>query len=187
MPYSGPSPPCSPSSAPWVEAEAGARGSVSFRVVTVHLLRHGHAGSRSAWEGEDSVRPLSAKGGEQAEAVADHLGDQKIDRILSSEAVRCVQTVTPLAIRRGLPVEVVPELVEGASTEVALALIRAIVAAGDSAALCSHGDVIPAVVVALAAEAIPVEGGRGLAKGTLVTLAVEDGRIIRATHADPRP
>jgi broad specificity phosphatase PhoE len=33
------------------------------------------------------------------------LGDYRITRILSSPAVRCLQTVEPLAQRRGLPIE----------------------------------------------------------------------------------
>ena len=39
----------------------------------IHLVRHAHAGNRSAWRGDDRVRPLSAKGRAQADAIADAL------------------------------------------------------------------------------------------------------------------
>ena len=83
--------------------------------VIVHLIRHAKAESRSTWTTDDSLRPLSGKGLRQAAALADQCADLGLGRLLSSPAVRCRQTVEPLAERIGLPVEPATELAEGAA------------------------------------------------------------------------
>jgi broad specificity phosphatase PhoE len=70
-----------------------------------YLVRHAHAGDKRAWTGPDRLRPLSAPGRREAHGVLVQLRDYPITRILSRPAVRCLQTVEPLARRRGLPVE----------------------------------------------------------------------------------
>jgi broad specificity phosphatase PhoE len=108
--------------------------------MTVLVVRHAHAGDRSAWQGDDRRRPLSEKGRSQAAALVDVLAEYPVDRILSSEHDRCVQTVEPLAHRRGLEVEHHPALAEGAALDLLRRLLRQ--ARGQHLALCSHGDVI---------------------------------------------
>ena len=75
--------------------------------------------------------------------------------MLSSPFARCRQTVEPVAERHGLPVESTDAMAEGASTKDALELIRSL--AGTEAMLCSHGDVIPAVISALSADGVRVQ------------------------------
>ena len=66
------------------------------------IVRHGE----TAWnrelrfQGQSNV-PLNAIGLAQAERVADALGDESFDRILSSDLDRAVQTAMPLAQRLG--------------------------------------------------------------------------------------
>ena len=48
------------------------------------LIRHGRAGKRSAWAGDDSLRPLDTKGRRQAAALPALLAGFGIERILSS-------------------------------------------------------------------------------------------------------
>ena len=67
-----------------------------------YLVRHAHAGDKRAWLGPDAVRPLSTPGRREAHGLLTRLRDHPITRILSSPAVRCLQTVEPLARRRGL-------------------------------------------------------------------------------------
>ena len=59
----------------------------------LHLIRHAHAGSRSEWEGDDEVRPLSKRGWRQAEAIGVALADSGIDLLWTSRYVRCRQTL----------------------------------------------------------------------------------------------
>jgi broad specificity phosphatase PhoE len=70
-----------------------------------YLVRHAHAGDKQAWQGPDSLRPLSVSGRQEAHGLLTQLRDYPIRRILSGPAVRCLQTVLPLAERRDLRVE----------------------------------------------------------------------------------
>jgi 2,3-bisphosphoglycerate-dependent phosphoglycerate mutase len=72
-----------------------------------YLVRHAHAD----WA-PDEQRPLSSRGQEDALRVAELLCGLPITRIYSSPYRRALQTVTLLASRVGLPVQVEPDLRE---------------------------------------------------------------------------
>ena len=94
--------------------EAGARGpSVVVDMTTLYLVRHGHAGERGHHDGPDVERPLSERGRRQAEGLLRALADERFVEVWSSPAVRCVQTVAPLAESRHLPVLHDDHLMEG--------------------------------------------------------------------------
>ncbi len=109
----------------------------------LYLVRHAHAADRGAWNGRDDGRPLTKKGRRQASGIADLLAEAGIERIVSSPARRCIETLEPLADRLGVPVEGDDRLAEGARCEASLALAEELRAAGAKVAICSHGDVIP--------------------------------------------
>lgn len=109
--------------------------------VPVLLVRHAVAVARRSWSGDDELRPLDDRGRRQAAALAGLLAPFGATRVLSSRAVRCVDTVSTL----GLPVEVEDALFEGRFTQ-AEALVKSLLEAGASVVACSHGDVIPAVL-----------------------------------------
>src|SRR5437868_1792545 len=75
------------------------------RSMTVFLVRHADAKSRANWPGDDVDRPLTRKGEAQAWGLVDLLHHSRIKRILSSPAVRCIETVKPLASKVGVPVK----------------------------------------------------------------------------------
>jgi phosphohistidine phosphatase SixA len=68
-------------------------------------VRHAHAGDKRHWTGPDLERPLSGTGRREAHGLLTRLRDYDITRILSSPTVRRLQTVEPLAARRGLTLE----------------------------------------------------------------------------------
>jgi 8-oxo-(d)GTP phosphatase len=113
------------------------------------LVRHGHAGRRSAYKGDDRDRPLSKRGAEQARALVPLLTAYRPQRILSSPYVRCYGTVRPTAEALDLPVESIDELAEGHGAE-AIQLLERMV--GESAVLCTHGDVATEVLAALVVD-----------------------------------
>ena len=88
------------------------------------------AGDASKWTEDDRLRPLSKTGRRQAEALVRSFKGLRFDRIVSSPAVRCEQTVRPLALDRGLRIEPAEELAEGAPLEGLLLLIAEV---GDQA------------------------------------------------------
>ena len=146
--------------------------------MTIYLVRHAHAGSRSDWRGPDVERPLSLQGKEQARAVTRFMADRPVDRIVSGPAVRCQQTVAHLARKRGLEVEIASVLDEGAAVDDVLELLAKV--SGSDVVLCSHGDVLPALLDALAARGVSVEGGLNLRKGAIAVLDEGRGLVTKA-------
>lgn len=123
-----------------------------WSAVLLLLVRHAHALSRSTWERDDDVeRPLSDKGRRQAELLAPALAGYGPTRIVSSPAVRCLDTVAPLSASVGVPVEVDDRLAEAGSAKKAVDLVRSF-AGGEVVVLCSHGDLIPDILGSIVAE-----------------------------------
>ena len=111
--------------------------------MTVFLVRHADAKSRANWPHPDETRPLTRKGGEQADGLVDLLRKHPVRQILSSPAVRCVETVAPLATKLGLKVEETDALFEGSDASKAFDLVRKNGKAKGDMVLCTHGDLIP--------------------------------------------
>jgi 8-oxo-dGTP diphosphatase len=151
----------------------------------IYLLRHAKAGDREAWTEPDELRPLTNKGRRQAERLVRTLRDAELARVISSPYVRCVQTVRPLALERGLAIELSDALAEGAPTAAVLSLVEGV--SSVPSVLCSHGDVIPAVVLSLAGRGMSLEGPRDWKKASLWALEHLDGRFVRATYVPPPP
>ena len=86
---------------------------------------------------------MSPRGRIQAEALVPLLAEFRPRRILSSPAVRCFETVRPLAEALGLPIESVGELAEGNGPS-ALRLLHRM--AGETAVLSTHGDIAAEVL-----------------------------------------
>jgi 8-oxo-dGTP diphosphatase len=106
----------------------------------LYVVRHAHAGSRSAWIEDDRIRPLSDKGWLQAKAIAERIAPLGPSVLLTSPYLRCQQTLEPLGELCGLAVQHDVRLEEESPLELSLAAIED---APDNAVLCSHGDVIP--------------------------------------------
>jgi len=151
--------------------------------VTLLLIRHANAGSRKDWSGDDRLRPLSAKGQRQAGGLVVQLDPWAPSRVLSSPYRRCIETVKPLATELGLKVDVVDELAEGAGRD-AVKLVRSL--RDSHVALCTHGDVILDILVALADEdRLELGPAPRQAKGSTWVLASKRGRFISATYVPP--
>jgi len=175
---------------PWFSAK-GIRGSACRRdashryraPVPVYLVRHAHAGSRSAWHDDDDLRPLSAKGSRQAESLNERIEDASIGCIVSSPSRRCIETVEPLAKRIGTAVDVRKELLEGADPDDATALLLEL--APRNPVVCSHGDLIPKVIRRLAAAGMKTKDANISQKGSLWVITVEKGRATKARYHPP--
>src|SRR3954451_13248239 len=103
----------------------------------VFVIRHAYAGERAAWVGPDIERPLDDLGREQAEEIARVAAEQPLTRLVSSPAVRCVETLGPLADKVGLTIDVDGRLAEGAQSADVLAVLAEV---PDDAVLCVHGS-----------------------------------------------
>jgi phosphohistidine phosphatase SixA len=101
------------------------------------LVRHAWAGKRSEWEGDDSKRPLDARGEQRAQELIERLASYPIEEIHTSPYTRCVQTVEPLAAARGLEPILRDELGEDRQWRDGAALVGEL--AGRDAVVCGHG------------------------------------------------
>lgn len=122
----------------------------------VYLIRHGRAGDRYAFPGDDRERPLTPNGARQAEKVADRLMalEPLPTRVLSSPAVRCTETVAPLADRLGLEIETAEWLDEGSDIDSVLAGLSK--TAAFTVAACTHGDVVWGIIERLARAGVDI-------------------------------
>jgi phosphohistidine phosphatase SixA len=146
-----------------------------------YLVRHADAGKRGAIA--DERRPLSRRGHAQADAIADLLVDAGITRLLASPYTRCVETLESLGDRLGLEIETVDDLGEGRGATAALAVIDA---AESPVAICSHGDVIGAVIESLDHRGVPRDDDR-VAKGSTWVLTCRPDGVAAAHYiAAPR-
>jgi 8-oxo-dGTP diphosphatase len=143
----------------------------------LYLVRHAKAGNRERWKGDDRLRPLSKNGRRQADALVKVFEGRKVERILSSPFLRCVQTVEALAAERMLPVEEVEALGEGASLGEVLAVVAEV--DGSAAVLCSHGDVIPTLVDHLVDEGMRIDGEPDWRKGSTWIIEHEPDGSLR--------
>jgi 8-oxo-(d)GTP phosphatase len=105
--------------------------------VSLLLVRHAWAGHSDGWDGDDGLRPLDERGREQARALVPLLDQYEVERIVSSPATRCVDTVVPLAAARGLDVGVRDELGVARQDLDGPGLVRSL--AGASVVVCGHG------------------------------------------------
>ena len=152
------------------------------------LVRHAKAGKRSKWledsaNDDDRKRPLDNKGIAQAVALADRLADFAPPQLLSSPYTRCIQTLEPLGATLAISVTVDERLAEDNPFEPILELLES---CPDNTVLCSHGDMIPMVVDALARRGMVVTGMRDSRKASVWVLERQNGVIARG-HAWPPP
>lgn len=116
-------------------------------------LRHAKAVSRSGWEEADAARPLTEKGMRQAKAITAPLRAFGVRRIVTSDAVRCRQTVAPLEKKLGRAARVTEKISQDA-WEDGTGDIRDVVGhrvrARKPAVLCSHGPVLPDILSEMA-------------------------------------
>lgn len=133
----------------------------------VMLLRHASAGDRKQWEGDDLERPLDGYGEEQAAVLAEILEAYAFERVISSPATRCVQTVSDFAGRANLDIELALSMSEDAYDHVgAELLIDELVSAKGSTLVCSHGPVLIDVIERIAHRLeLPPTGAARVPKG----------------------
>lgn len=153
--------------------------------MSTFVVRHAKAGSRSDWDGDDVLRPLSKVGRRQSDAIADRLAGEDIRSLWSSPYVRCMDTLVPLGRKVGLDVVAEPRLAEGGTFEASLELLGDV---GDGAVLCSHGDVIPDLIQALARRGTKLVTPPDWRKATIWVLdAPDDDGTVATAAVEPPP
>jgi phosphohistidine phosphatase SixA len=154
--------------------------------VQLLLVRHGHAGSKSHWRGDDRLRPLSHQGLAEVEALTQLLLQFAPARIVSSPFHRCIQTVTPLAKELGLRIERTKRLNPSAGKEALSVLKLGSRKQNGAIILCTHGEVIHDLQEALSKDQHELFGKERLRdKGSVWILNRERGHIVSARYFPP--
>jgi 8-oxo-(d)GTP phosphatase len=157
------------------------------------LLRHTDSVDRSDWSGSDRERPLSGQGAADASRLRPLLAAYGLTRVVSSDAVRCTDTVLPYAREHGLVVEIEPLLSEDGHTgapERTAALIQKLLADDAPTVICSHRPVLPELLAAATERAQRVVPSQQLAPGAMHVLHHRAGAVIDiethdVNHVDP--
>ncbi|HTZ10626.1 MAG TPA: phosphoglycerate mutase family protein [Acidimicrobiales bacterium] len=154
----------------------------------VLLVRHGHAGTKEGWRGDDRARPLDARGRRQAEDLAVVLADLGPGRVVTSPYLRCLQTMEPLSAKTGLPIERHDALTPSGPAR-AVTLVRDLAASGpaDPVVLCTHGEVMGVVLATLVAEdGLRLGRRRPGIKGCVWVIDFEGATATQARYIAPR-
>ena len=123
--------------------------SENSRTDTLIILRHTKALERGDWDETDSQRTLNEYGFDQAQLLIKHLEPYAIEEIYTSDYLRCVQTVTPIAHSRGLTITHVPSLNEEtfeSDPTRSVAFANALKQDEKNILICSHNPVIPTML-----------------------------------------
>lgn len=117
------------------------------------LVRHAKAMQRKHWSGPDQQRSLSGRGRHQAKALIGLLEAFGVEKLISSSATRCVQTLVPYAKTSGHKVRGVDSLTEETATKHpkgATRYIRGLVKnLKHPTAICGHRPVLPLIFAGL--------------------------------------
>ena len=135
-----------------VELASSALGHPPRPTTPLVVLRHAKALARKRWSGSDPGRPLDPKGTAQSDRLAVLLGCFGVRRVVSSDSLRCVDTVRPFATTARIPVELEPRVTEEAhehGPDGAVDATRELLADPRPAVVCSHRPVLPDMFEAL--------------------------------------
>lgn len=148
---------------------------VPLETTPLILVRHGLAGSRQDWAGDDDERPLDEAGAMQAEVLADVLSGYHPTDLISSPSKRCVQTLEPYAARLGLEIRRERLLSETHyDPRACLRLVTKAMASDRPTVICSHGKVLPELIAGVSDRPGDVQ----LRKGAFMVLHHAAGRIV---------
>lgn len=132
-----------------------------LRTFPIIALRHAKALSRSDWDGADAQRPLTDRGLQQAKSIVGPLRAFGVRKIITSDAVRCMQTVTPLARALERKTVTTPKISQDAwedGEDDLRSVVGRRVRSGKPAVLCSHGPVLPGILTEIALATGTVRG-----------------------------
>ena len=156
---------------------------------SILLLRHGSAGNRSGWPGDDDTRPLDETGVAQAEGLVWLLTRFDVREIISAPPLRCVQTVEPLGAAVGLTIREDPVISEDGYYEherQALDLLRKSGTDGTATVVCSQGGVLPDLLTRLAAkDSVGLAEPVVAKKGSVWSLTFAGGKLLAAEYFAP--
>jgi 8-oxo-dGTP pyrophosphatase MutT (NUDIX family)/phosphohistidine phosphatase SixA len=152
---------------------------------TVLVVRHGTAGTKARYKGDDRKRPLDKHGRAQAESLVGQLLAFGATEVYAAPRVRCQQTVGPLADELGVAIQDEPTLTEEAYADshgAARKRILEIAKTDGTPTICSQGKVIPDLISWWCErDGVRPDKSRNR-KGSTWVLSLAGDRLIAADH-----
>jgi 8-oxo-dGTP diphosphatase len=152
---------------------------------TVLVVRHGTAGSKSRYSGDDTKRPLDKRGRAQAEALVPQLLAFGATEVYAADRLRCHQTLEPLAAELGVSIHSEHTLTEEAyakNPKRGRSRMLRIAAQAGTPAICSQGKVIPDLVAWWCErDGVRPDKARNH-KGSTWVLSLSAGKLVAADH-----
>lgn len=128
---------------------------------TLIVLRHAKAHKRDHWDGPDLERPLTGDGANRARELTRVLDAYGVRTVVSSPAVRCVETVRPYAAHLDTRPETDPRLSEDTSRRDVAAALEEVLHHSEPVVLCTHRPTLPWVAAVLDVEPTALAPGEG--------------------------
>jgi 8-oxo-dGTP pyrophosphatase MutT (NUDIX family)/phosphohistidine phosphatase SixA len=131
-----------------------------FDTAPLIVVRHTHARQRKTWKGEDAERPLRAQGKEEAHKLVGLFAAYGVSRVISSPALRCVDTVLPYINAHQAKFRLDPRLSEdGFDLSEVQQRVRRELDRDKPVVICSHRPVLPDIQRALGLEPVALDPG----------------------------
>jgi 8-oxo-(d)GTP phosphatase len=152
---------------------------------TLLIVRHGTAGSKKRYKGDDRNRPLDKHGRAQAELLVGQLLAFGPTSVYATDRLRCVQTIEPVADELGVEISLEPRLTEEdywRNRAKARQRFVDIAAADGNPVICTQGKVIPDLIQWWCErDRVKPDKSRN-GKGSTWVLSMSEGRLIAADH-----
>ncbi|ORA82778.1 NUDIX hydrolase [Mycobacterium malmoense] len=152
---------------------------------TVLVVRHGTAGRKSRFSGDDTQRPLDKRGRAQAEALVPQLLAFGASDVYAADRLRCHQTIGPLAEELGVTVHNEPALTEESyakNPKRGRHRILRIAEREGTPVICTQGKVIPDLIAWWCErDGVRPDKSRNH-KGSTWVLSLSAGRLLAADH-----
>jgi broad specificity phosphatase PhoE len=146
------------------------------------VVRHGQAGRRGSTGGDDLLRVLTDDGKAEAHALVAQHSSSNSTAVWSSRAVRCVETVAPLAAALGLEVRITPHLLAEADPAQLLGWLLAL---DSPVVVCSHGELIGGLMALLDQQGLPLDAAATWPKGSTWELQIDHASVTHARFMPP--
>ncbi|MBC7630205.1 NUDIX hydrolase [Aeromicrobium sp.] len=145
-----------------LDAFAALRDKQAHRSRTLIVLRHAKAVDRAGFDGTDLDRPLTTAGTARAASLVPQLSAYGMHRIVSSPAIRCVQTVDPYAHAISMFLEVDDRLAEGTHAGEVRRSVMALLDRKKPVVLCTHRPTLRAVFETIGIPVQDLAPGEGV-------------------------
>jgi 8-oxo-dGTP diphosphatase len=154
---------------------------------TVLIVRHGLAGRKSRYKGDDRERPLDKRGRAQAESLVGLLLAFGANEAHAASRKRCQQTLEPFADEIGVKIQDEPALTEEAYADAHQAGRRRVleIAKSDGTpVICTQGKVIPDLIAWWCErDGVRPDKSRNR-KGSAWVMSLAGDKLVAADHID---